>query len=77
MFPDEPLRAIPVEAFGGVTDARKMYTCFVGKNTEITQRNCQEGVNMTVNCNLLHFLCLRSARAELKEGRLPLVLTKV
>lgn len=31
MFPDEPLCAIPVEAFGGVADARKMHTCFKGK----------------------------------------------
>lgn len=31
VLPDEPLCAVPVEAFGGVSDARKMYTCFVGE----------------------------------------------
>lgn len=30
MFPDEPLCAVPVESFCGVSNARKMHTCFVG-----------------------------------------------
>lgn len=32
VFSDEPLCAVPVKAFGGVTNARKMNTCFVGKS---------------------------------------------
>lgn len=60
VFPDEPLCAVPVEAFGGVSDAWKVYTCFVGKNTKIIQRNCQWGFAW-----LLCFLSLRSSRAEL------------
>ena len=39
MFPDEPLCAVPVEAFGGVSDAREMYTCFGKKSIKITERN--------------------------------------
>lgn len=31
MFPYEPLCAVPVEAFGGVSDAREVYTRLVGK----------------------------------------------
>lgn len=60
VFPDKPLCAVPVEAFGGVSDAWKVYTRFVGKNTKIIQRNCQWGFAWQQ-----HFLCLRSARAEL------------
>ena len=45
MFPDEPLCAVPVEAFGGVADTRKMYTSFV-------VQKCKDNsvrVSMTVN----------------------------
>lgn len=38
VFPDEPLRAVPVEASGGVADAREMHTCFVGEKHK--DRNC-------------------------------------
>lgn len=31
VFPDEPLCPIPVEALCGVSDARKMNTCFVAE----------------------------------------------
>lgn len=30
VFPDEPLCAIPVESFCGVSNARKMHACFAG-----------------------------------------------
>lgn len=52
MFPDEPLCAIPVEAFGGVANTRKMYTCFVGRK----RKDNSVRVSMTVNGNLLPFL---------------------
>lgn len=47
VFPDKPLCAVPVEAFGGVSDAWKVYTRFVGKKHKDNSEKLSVRVCMT------------------------------
>lgn len=55
VFPDKPLCTVPVETLGGMTDSRKMNTCFVEEKTKSTE-TVSEGQDMFMYVNKPAFI---------------------